>query len=161
MAAAAGAKVGIDGAVYRNTGTYASPTWVEIDLVRDAEPTFPWDMGDASARTTRAKLYAKTQADLGVKLTVRADDANAGYGALWDAAMSGTALLDMLVLNGPLTKEGAKGVRANWNVSEDSESQGAGDVVYSAFTLKPGYSTDGVPSAITVGASSAITATAF
>ena len=32
MAATAGAKAGIDGAVYRNTGTYGSPTWTEMPI---------------------------------------------------------------------------------------------------------------------------------
>lgn len=161
MAAVAGVKVGIEGAVYRNTGTYGSPTWTEVTLVRDVDPKFPWDMGDASSRETRAKLYAKTMIDIAVSLTVRADDANTGYQALFDAAMSPTTVLDMLVLDGPLTAEGSMGVRSHFNASETGQSQGASDVIYTTFELKPGWSSEGYPSKIEVGSASALTATAF
>lgn len=161
MAAASAVKPGIDGAVYRNSGTYGSPTWAEITLIRDVSPSFPWDMADASSRTHKAKLYAKTMIDIGAQLVVRADDADAGYQALFDAAMSSTTLMDMLVLDGPITTEGSMGVRCHFNVNESGQSQGAGDVIYTTFDLKPGYHTDGDPKKIEVGATSTLTATAF
>lgn len=160
-AAAPGVKAGIAARVYRNTGTYGSPTWAAVNCVRDAQPSSPWDMGDASSRATRAKLYGKTQIDLQVQLVCRADDADVGYGILVDLAVSPTGVLDMLILDGPLTAEGARGYRAHWLASLSGQPQGAGDLVFTTFDLKPGFSSDGVPSAIAVGASSAITAVAF
>lgn len=160
-AAQAGTKAGIAARVYRNTGTYGSPTWTATNCVRDAQPAFPWDLVDASKRATRAKLYGKTQIDLSVQLVCKADDADTGYGALVDLAVSPTAVLDMLVLDGPLTAEGARGVRAHWLGSLSSQPQGAGDNVYTTIDLKPADSSEGVPSAITVGAASAITAVAW
>lgn len=158
MAAASAIKLGINGVVYRNTGTYGSPTWTAISLVRDAAVNLPWDFPDASARATRVKLYAASQIDFDIQLTVRADDADAGYNALWDATVGGDPL-DMLVLDGPITTEGVRGVRAHFIPSITGQDQGAGSVVYSTFSLKPTFHSDGTPKAIEVGAASALTAT--
>jgi hypothetical protein len=160
MAAASAVKTGIDGVVLRNSGTYGSPTLVEIDRVRDVIPAFPWDMVDASSRASPVKLYEKTQTDWSVQLVVRADDADTGAQALYDAAMSKTKL-DLVVLDGPVTEEGAAGVRAHWHVSLSGTSQGAGDVQYWTFDLKPSFHTDGVPKIADVGAASAVTYTAL
>ena len=161
MAATSAVKPGIAGGVYRNTGSYGSPTWTEVTLVRDVSPTFPWDMADASVRATRAKLYAKTQVDLGFSIVIRADDADTGYVALFDAAMSPTTLIDMMILDGDIATEGAMGIRMHANVSMGSQTQGAGDIVYTTFDLKPGYSSDGVPKSVKMGASSAPSFTSF
>lgn len=152
--------VGINGGLYRNTGSYSTPTWVEITAVRDVTPNAPWDMGDASSRGSRAKLSAKTQMDLSVSAVVRANPADAGYSALYDSSI-GTGLLDLLVLNGKLTVEGAKGFRAEWNVSPTTQDQAIGGVIYDTFEMKPGYSSNGAPKTAVVGASSAVTYTAI
>lgn len=161
MAAASAPKAGIDGAVYRNTGTYGSPTWTEITNVRDVSPAFPWDMGDASSRATPVKLYRKTQTDWSTQVVVRTDDADAGYQALYDSAMGAGLPIELMVLNGPVTEEGAAGVRAHWNVSLAGTAQGAGDVQYDTYDLKPGFHTDGVPKVVDVGTASALTYTAL
>ena len=138
--ATGGFKAGIAGVAYRNTGTYGSPTWTAAPIVADVQFALPWDFGDGSSRVTRAKLYGKTQVD---------------------ASVSPTAVLDMLILDGPVTKEGARGVRAHFLFSLAGQPQGRGDGVYTTFDLKFGVSSEGVPSAVIVGASSALTAVAF
>lgn len=160
MAAAGGAKAGIDGAVYRNTGTYGSPTWAEVTAVRNVNPAYPWDMGDASARATNVKLFRKTQADWSLSFDVRCDDLDAGYQAVYDNAFLPATLLDMMFLNGPITEEGAAGVRFHANLSISGTTQGIGDVQYDTFDAKPGYHTDGVPKVVDVGTASALTYTA-
>lgn len=160
MAASPGPKVGINGAVLRNSGSYGTPTLAEIELIRDVTPAFPWDMGDASTRTSRAKLYAKTQVDFQIQVVCRMDDSDTGFQLLYDAAMSPTTVLDLHVLDGPVTEEGAAGVRFHALVSLTGESQGVGDVQYATFELKPGYSSDGVPKVVDVGASSVLAYTA-
>lgn len=154
-------KAGIACKAYRNTGTYGSPTWTAADIVRDAQPAFPWDLVDASARATRAKLYGKTQIDLGFQLVCRADDADTAYGLFVDASFSPTTVIDMMLLDGPISTEGVRGVRAHWLFNLTGQPQGAGDNVYSTFDIKPGYSTEGYPKSVVMGASSTPTFTAF
>ena len=158
MAASSAVKPGIKAITYRNTGTYGSPTWTAINLIRDTNTPTPWDLQDASVRATRVKLYHPTQIDFNASMVIRADDADAGYNALADAAISGTAM-DLLMLDGPITTEGVRGIRAHFHVSNNNDPQEIGGIVYKTFDLKPGFSSDGVPKAIVVGASSALTQT--
>lgn len=161
MAATSAVKTGIAARAYRNTGTYGSPTWTALNLIKDARSPKPWDMVEAGSRETRAKLVAKTRIDLSPQLVVRADDADAGYAALVAAAISPTTLVDMMILDGPVTTEGVRGVRAEWHVSQTEQPQEADGVIYDTFDLKPGWSSNGYPSSVAVGTASACTFTAF
>lgn len=160
-AAVSAVKPGILASVYRNTGSYGSPTWTRWDLVRSVSPAIPWDMVDASIRGTRAKLWAKTQVDLVFSLEARADDADAAYVAFFDAAMSPSSVVDLLILDGRIATEGAMGVRAEFNVSFASQTQGPGDVVYTTFDLKPAWTSNGYPNSVKMGAASTPSFTAF
>jgi hypothetical protein len=157
MAATAGPKPGIKGAVLRNTGTYGSPTWTEFDLVKDVSFPPAWDIADASSRQTRVKLNAKTMMGCVVGISVRQDDADTGYVAIDDAHYEDT-VIDMLVLSGPLTTEGSRGVRMHFIVNKTAEDQSSGAIIYSQYDLLPAFSTEGDPKWIKVGAASALTA---
>lgn len=159
MAATSAVKPAIKAVVYRNTGTYGSPTWTAIDFVRDANIGKPWDFGDASIRATRVKLYHPTQMDIAPSLTVRCDDANAGYLALESSANSGSPI-ELLILDGPIATEGVRGVRASFHVSDTGQDQAIGNVLYKNFELKPAFSTDAYPKYVVTGSGSALTETA-
>jgi hypothetical protein len=167
MAAARGVKTGVNSKVYRNTASgsskYGTPTWTEVDHIKDATAPQPWDMVDASVRASRVKLYHPTQKDLAPTILVRCDDVDAGYLAFRQAAEEGTTL-DLLIIDGPLTVEGSRGFRAFFHASETGQDQAIGNVLYSAFDLKPGFGVidDGSPAyprIAVVGASSAVTYT--
>lgn len=160
-AAASAAKPGILGAVYRNTGSYGSPTWTRWDLVRSVTPGFNWDWLDGSNRGTRAKLYAKGQIDLPFALEVRADDADAAYVAFWAAAMSPTTTVDLLILDGRITVEGAMGVRAEFLVGIGGQPQGAGDLIVTTFDLRCAVPNSGPPKSVVMGATSTPSFTDF
>jgi hypothetical protein len=158
MPAVSAIKPAIKAKFYRNTGNYGTPVWVAIDYIRDANVGKGWDFTDASIRGTRVKLYAPTQVDFALTATARCDDLDAGYLAL-DALTVNGATADFLVLDGALTVEGTRGVRADFHVSDAGQDQSIGNVLYKQFELKPGVSAN-FPMAIVVGASSAITMTA-
>lgn len=160
MAATSAIKPAIGAGAYRNTGTYGSPTWTEMTLVRDAVNNMPWDFGDASVRATRAKLYGKTQVDLAAQLTMRADDADTAYVAMFAAAMSPTSVVDLLILDGDIATEGAMGCRAEFLVSFQ-QNQSIGEIVYTVFDLKPTYTSNGVPKSVIMGAASSPSFTSF
>lgn len=159
MSATSAVKPGVNGVAYRNTGTYNSPTWTAAKLFKDVTPSMPWDMVEAGARETKAKLYGKTRADLGVQGTMRADDADTAFNAIADAAMSQTTLLDMMFLDAPITTEGARGFRAEWNVNLTQQGQEIDGIIYDTFEFKPGWSSNGYPKTVKMGASSTPTFT--
>ena len=152
---------GIKAAVYRNTGTYGSPTWTLIGLVRNVTPSAKWKKSDASARQTRAELQEKTQIGITGQIEVRADPADADYQALFDAAMGdSTDAIDLMILNGLLAVEGAKGVRLHANL-DFAENHAIDGVIYTMFDYDPAWNADGYPSKVEVGATSTPTFTAY
>lgn len=159
--ASPGVKTGVGSRAYRNTGTYGSPTWTNIGLVKDDTEATPWDMVEAGSRETKAKLYAKTRTDISNQLVVRADNSDAGYNALADAAESQTSVIDVMILDGAVTDEGARGERYHALVNKSSKPKEIDGVVYVTFDLKPGWSSEGYPSKVTMGASSTPSFTAF
>lgn len=154
MAAASEVKVGVRARAYRNTGTYGSPTWVAMGLVKDVTPSMPWDWVEAGARETNAKLYAKARADLGVQFTMRADDLDAAYNAVADAAASQTATIDIMFLNAAITKEGCRGFRTEWLINLTGEPQEIDGSIYDQFEAKPTWTANGFPKTVVMGATS-------
>ena len=159
MAAASAVKVGVAGVVYRNTGTYVTPTWGGMGLVKDVTPSMPWDMVEAGARETRAKLYAKARADLSVSMTMRADDADTAFNAIANASLSPTTLVDLMFLDAAISVEGARGFRAEWLINMTGQPQEIDGSIYDSFDCKPGWSSSGYPKTVVMGASSAPTFT--
>lgn len=161
MAEASKVKVGVLSKVYRNTGTYGSPTWAAVDLVRDVTISGKWNRSDASARQTKALLQAKTQIAITGSLTIRSDDADAGYQALYDASMSvSDSAPDLLILDGAITVEGAKGFRFHANLDFEQD-QSIGNVLYTTMSIDPAWNAGGYPSYAEVGSGSTVTFTAF
>lgn len=161
MAAASAVKPGAAARGYRNTGTYGSPTWTAVNLIKDVTFALPWDMVEAGARETRSKLYMKARVDPMITVVARADDADTGFNALADAACSPTSKPDMMFLDAAITVEGARGIRAQWNVSLTGQPQEIDGSVYDTFELKPAWSSDGYPSTVVMGATSTPTFTAL
>lgn len=162
MAATSITKLGIKAGVYKNGGTYGSPTWALMTLVKEATPGLAnWAFADAAIRATQALLFAKTQVDLSTPLLMRADDADTAYVAMFDAAVSPTAVVDLLILDGLITVEGARGIRAEFLVGADPQNQAIDGVIYTQFMLKPTSSANGYPKSVVMGAASAPTFTGF
>lgn len=161
MAETAAVQPGINGEVLRNTGAYGSPTWVAGGLVRNVTPSAKWDRGDASIRATRAKLQEKTQIAISGTIEVRADPADAWYQALFDAAMGdSSAAIDLMILDGPITQEGCKGVRGYMNLDFEQNQQ-ITDVIYTTFSYDPAWNSGGYPAKVELGATSTPTFTQF
>lgn len=161
MAAVSAMKPGIGGRRYRNTGTYAGPTWVHQALDKDVTSSLPWDYVEAGSRETRAKLYMKARADLQVSVVARADDLDAGMVSIYAAAMSPTVVQDCLVLNGLISVEGVQGFRAEFLVSLTGEPQEADGSIYDTFELKPTWTLNGYPKTILTGAGSTLVSIAL
>lgn len=158
MAATSKTKPSILAVVYRNTGTYGSPTWTSVSMVKDVTPNTPWDMVDASIRASRVKLYAPTQQDFDVTMNVLDNDSDAGVQA-FKAAANTAVPIDILVMDGPITDEGVRGVRFHALFSQNQD-QSIGNVNYNNFTCKPAFHSDGYPKYVVAGSGSALTFTA-
>ena len=139
----AAAKIAIKAKLYRNTGTYGSPTWTELTCISDCSLEAAWDEGEASTRETRMKLALKTMLALGVTCKLRASDSgDAGYTAIIAASVADTQI-DILILNGSSTSSSATGFRFTSQVFSANEDQGLGQVVFDEVKFKPTPNSDG------------------
>jgi len=162
MPAVSANKPGVGAKRYRNTGSYGSPSWTAQNYDRDVTLAMPWDTAEGGTRATRAKTFIKTRTDITVTVVAKADDADAAFTSLLDAAFNPTSVMDCLVLNGLITTEGARGVRGEFLVNLDSDPQEIDGSIYDTFTLKPVWTTNAVgPSSVVMGASSTPTFTAL
>lgn len=116
-------RIGANARVYYNTGTFASPTWVEIETIRDLTRTSEWETTDATCRKhRRKKVNAKTLVSHSFEgeLTCMVDDA--AYLAL-EAAFDADDAMELLVLNGAKETNGVRGIRGAFHVTKLDEAQ--------------------------------------
>lgn len=131
-------KLGRDSKFYRNTsGNYNAPTWAEVDEISDLNLGRGWEEFDASTRGTPVGAMIKVKLNLEATGKIRVDDSDADYVAIYDAANSKDQVLDVMILNGPLSTNGVRGVRMDCQVMSLNEDQGLGTVLFDEFTLKP------------------------
>lgn len=133
-------RLGMEAKVYRNTGTYGVPVWVEITNVRDV--TLNLESGEADV-TTRAnsgwRATAATLKDASVEFQMVWDTADAGFTAIKDAFFNGTNI-DLAVMDGDITQTGTQGLRAEFSVTAFSRSEPLEEAITVSVTAKPAYS---------------------
>lgn len=135
-------KLGMECKLYRNTGTYGSPVWVEIDNARDV--TLNLEKGEADL-TTRAndgwRASAGTLKDASVEFEMVWDTGDAGFTALQEAWFNGTAV-EVAVMDGDITEVGSQGLRATMDVTTFSRSEPLEEGVTVSVTMKPTYASN-------------------
>lgn len=154
MAAVTALMPGCAAAVYRNTGTFGSPTWTAQILIKDVKRSGGWVFPEASSRETPIKLYSKALLDLPYQVVMRADPAAQEYGDWLARHFSRTNVFDLMILNGLITVEGAKGIRGEFLLSLTDEGHEIEGMIYSTFELRPTLTANGYPTVVTMGASS-------
>lgn len=147
-------KLGIKCKLYYNTGSYGSPTWVEITKVGDAKVKYQWKSATSLTRETRVELSLKTALELGFTFTLRKDPSDANYLAVDNAAVDDT-VLDLLVLDGTNATNLSRGFRFDAQITQAGEDQGPDKVVHVEFEAVPAISAN-VPQRAVVTAGSPV-----
>lgn len=145
-------RLGIDGKVYRNTGTYGTPTWTEITLVKDVQVSPTWSKADSSSRASKVMSDVKAQLALAFTISVKVSLTDAGYIALMDSFVDPDGVIDMLVLNGDTATNGVEGWRFDAGVFGASEDQSIGAALYRDFDIGPSGHAVNVSKRVTVAA---------
>ena len=144
--------IGADCKLYRNTGSYGSPTWVEIDIIGTLNHNRSFAEGDISMRASKKKRSYRTQEDTPIDFTTPAVEGDTNYEALLDAYVDG-AILDLLIAAGARTVSGHSWHRDRFQIFNKSEPQNVDGVVQVSWTLKPSFTTneatDGTTTTIT------------
>ena len=143
-------KLGMEAKLYRNTGTYAAPTWVELTNVKDV--TLNLEKGEADV-TTRAnagwRATAATLKDASVEFEMVWDTTDAGFTAIKNAYFNNTTI-ELAVMDGAIATNGSQGLRATMMITNFSRSEALEEAITVSVTAKPTYATN-APSWMTVG----------
>jgi hypothetical protein len=130
--------LGQDCKLYRNTGTYAAPTWDEVPNVKDLDLNL--EKGEADVSTRGGGGWEQIIATL-KKAAVDFDmvwkPGDADFAAFRDGYLQNVQV-ECLVLDGDRTIAGSQGLRASMEVLGFSRSEKLTEGVMAKVKLKPG-----------------------
>lgn len=134
-----GVKLGMDAKLYRNTGTYASPTWNEVKNVKDV--TLNLEAGSADV-TTRGnggwRANIATLKDASLEFEMVWDTADDDFTAIRTAFL-GNSTVEFAVLDGPVATAGSQGLRATMAITNFSRAEPLEEAIKVSVTAKPTY----------------------
>lgn len=148
-------KIGLDCKLYRNTGTYASPTWNEIANVADVTVQLSKGEADTSTRASGWKTRKGTLKDASIDFQLKFVPGDTDFAALL-ASYTGNSSIELLALDGLLATTGSQGLRAVCEVFNFQQGQPLEGAVTFDVSAKPTPSFDPggaaiVPAWFTVG----------
>lgn len=129
-------KLGMEAKVYRNTGTYGVPVWVEITNVRDV--TLNLESGEADVTTRANSGWRATAATL--------KEASVEFEMVWDTADAGfTAIKNAFFGNDPigfqiLDETSGQGLQADFSITNFSRNEALEEAITVSVTAKVTYS---------------------
>lgn len=139
--------LGFEGVLLVNTATtnaYATPTWVEIDTVKNIALKVTSQTADIGMR--RGKGWGSQMnsiKDLPIEVEALYEKGNAALNEFFLAAVTPRKFLDCVILDGPLIEAAggvaSKGMRAHFNISDWELGQQLADGQMVKFTMAVGY----------------------
>ncbi len=143
-------RLGMDAKLYRNTGDYASPVWVEVSNVKDV--TLNLEKGEADV-TTRAnagwRATVGTLKDASIEFQMVWDTVDAGFDAIRQAFFNNTPL-EFAVMDGDITDPDSEGLRATFDIFNFTRNEALEEAILVDVSIKPTYA-DNAPEWITGG----------
>lgn len=137
-----GVKLGMDAKLYRNTGTYATPTWNEVVNVKDV--TLNLEAGEADV-TTRGnagwRANIATLKDASLEFEMVWDTADDDFTAIRTAFLSNGSV-EFAVMDGDIETAGSQGLRATMSITNFSRSEPLEEAIKVSVTAKPTYATN-------------------
>ena len=139
-------KMGFACKLFRNSGVnYASPTWLEVKIVKDV--TLNLEDGEEDAATRGAGGWQQDEPGLrkaGLEFQIPLDTSDANYTALRDAYLA-RAFLDLAALDGPASGGNSQGLRAIMKIFKFSRGEPLNGVATVDVTIKPCYEVTNPP----------------
>ena len=132
-------KLGMEGKLYYNAGSYATPDWKELKNVKDV--TLNLEKGEADVTTRgnagwRATVGTLKEGSLEFEMVWDTEDE--GFAAL-QAAWFGDTPVEMAVMDGPIAASGSQGLRATMSVISFSRKEPLEEAMSASLTVKPTY----------------------
>lgn len=132
-------RLGMDAKLYRNTGDYATPVWVEVSNVKDV--TLNLEKGEADV-TTRAnqgwRATVGTLKDASIEFQMVWDTVDAGFDAIRQAFFNNTPL-EFAVMDGDITDPASEGLRATFDIFNFTRNEALEEAILVDVSIKPTY----------------------
>ena len=132
-------KRGISCKVYRNTGSWGTPTWSEVKCISDWQQNVQWSEAEAPTRESAVTFTEKVM--LSLSWTGKVQKGNVGdatnLAAILAAIPAQATVMDVMILDGSSATNGNTGYRCEVKVFSGNESQNPSDILYPEITLKP------------------------
>jgi len=144
-----GPVLGMNCKLYRNTGSYGSPTWSLVATVRDVTPTIEAAEADMTTRANggwEAILPSLRKITIETEIPHKTTDTN--YAALQAAFVAGS-VVELLFLDGLIATSGSTGIRASYGITKWASAETLVDGKKTAITFRGAYS-DNPPAVYTV-----------
>jgi predicted secreted protein len=135
-----GIRLGFEAKLYRNTGDFATPVWVEMTNVKDL--TLNLEKGEVDATTRGNNGWEAIVAGLkrgSIEFEMVWDTQDAGFTAIQEAFFNDTAI-EVAAMDGDITAAGTQGLRASMEVINFSRSEPLEEALTVSVTIKPAYS---------------------
>jgi hypothetical protein len=133
-------KLGMDAKLYRNTGSFASPTWNLIPNVKDL--TLSLETGEADVTTRGNNGWRATVATLkdgSVEFEMIWDTEDEDFTAIRNAFLNNTAL-ELAILDGLSSVAGSQGLRASFMITGFTRNEPLEEAITVSVSAKPTYS---------------------
>lgn len=135
-------RLGSDCKLYRmSAGTYGSPTWAEIEIVRDLAIPTKIDEADASSRAMAVEAMEPTLLGLGLDFDIIQDVGHADYEAIRDAYTGNTSIV-LFACTGAYGTTGETYCKFEACITKFEEGQQLGNVNTVAVSARPIYGTN-------------------
>lgn len=136
----AGAVLGLNCVLSRNTGTSGTPVWDAVPNVRDVTLNLTNDEADVTRRASGGfKERMPTLSDASIDFEMVWDTGDTDFTAIRTAFTAKTAL-ELLVLDGPSATTGSQGLRAACGVFNFTREENIADAVKVKVSMKPMFS---------------------
>lgn len=131
-------RLGIEGKLYRNVGTYAAPEWREVSNVRDLTLTLEKDEVDTTSRANAGwKAFRYTLRNVSIEFDMLWDSSDTDLQFFLNAFLNSGTVIECAVLDGPITISGSQGLRASFEVGRFTRNEPMGDVMTVNILLRP------------------------
>jgi predicted secreted protein len=132
-------RLGMDAKLYRNTGSFGSPTWTEVTNVKDL--TLNLEKGEADV-TTRAnggwRATVGTLKDASIEFQMVWDTTDASFAAL-QQAFFGNTNIEFAIMDGDMADSTSEGLRATFDIFNFTRNEALEEAIMVDVTIKPTY----------------------
>lgn len=146
-------RIGLQGRLYINTGTFAIPVWVEIVHRKDVVFNMGWTEVDATDASMLFEAMEKGQIQATVDFGyIEQHGATGGdtVAATLKAAMLSRDPSEFALMDGSIGTSGEKGWRITGHLLKGDRPRGNTDPMRLDFSIKPAPNEDGNPQEYTV-----------